>query len=199
MNLINKKYNKYRKQPNRGYRYNCYLAFEGNKTECQYFSGLKLLICHKVNIRIHRRNVSKSAPMDVLKSLKKVIKENPLKKNDMAWILVDRDCWINSQMKPLQHWAQEHNNYGLAVSNPCFEFWLLLHFEDGKSVNNRSDCTRELKRFCPNYNKDIDWLKYKDKITTAIARAKELDCPPVEDWPRKNGTTVYRLVAKLME
>ena len=65
--------------------------------------------------------------------------------------------------------------------------------------DTRSDCARGLKKYCPTYNKDIDWIKYKDKIKIAITRAKELDYLPVIDWPRKNGTTVYRLVTKLTE
>jgi hypothetical protein len=192
------KYLKSRKHPNRDYKINLHLAFEGHKTECQYFSNLKQVVYNKVNIKIHLRSASKSSPIDVLSSITKAIKDRPLKKNDMAWLVVDIDNWPEQEIMKLHQWSVQSHKHGFAVSNPCFEFWLLLHFEDGRSVNSCKDCVRKLKRILPDYDKSVDWSKYKDGITKAITRAKELDTPAVEDWPKKVGTTVYRLVEKLI-
>jgi hypothetical protein len=38
-----------------------------------------------------------------------------------------------------------------------------------------------------------------EMINAAILRSKRRDTPPVKDWPKTNGTTVYRLVKKLLE
>ena len=89
-------------------------------------------------------------------------------------------------------------NYHLAVSNPQFEYWLLLHFENGKKISNGKECVRRLRYYCPNYTKnDIQPHKYEKGIDKAIRRAREKDSPPCKSWPRQNGSTVYLLVEEL--
>jgi hypothetical protein len=61
----------------------------------------------------------------------KYLKEQRLLKTDEAWLAVDKDIWIDSQLQELHQWPQEAQNHGFALSNPSFEYWLLLHFEDG--------------------------------------------------------------------
>jgi hypothetical protein len=86
------------------------------------------------------------------------------------------------------------------LSNPKFEYWLLLHFEDGAGVTSSQDCTARIRRHLPNYNKGIDSRKIsKEQITDAIHRARARDNPACPDWPRNiGGTTVYKLVEKLI-
>jgi len=57
-----------------------------------------------------------------------------LRASDRAWIVVDADSWPEDQLLELHGWSTEDSRYGLAVSNPKFEFWLLLHFEDGNGA-----------------------------------------------------------------
>jgi len=47
---------------------------------------------------------------------------------------VDANSWPEDQLLELHGWSTEDSRYGLAVSNPKFEFWLLLHFEDGNGA-----------------------------------------------------------------
>jgi len=62
------------------------------------------------------------------------------------------------------------------LSNPNFEYWLLLNFEDGKGIANSQECLTRLKRHLPNYKKDIDGKKITlELITKAISRAKQRD------------------------
>jgi hypothetical protein len=97
--------------------------------------------------------------------------------------------------------TQKHHNYGFALSNPKFEYWLLLHFEDGKKVRSSRACIERLKRHVPNYDKGIEPHKYSEEaIKKAIARAEARDTPRCNDWPRKMGcTTVYRLVQGILD
>jgi len=84
------------------------------------------------------------------------------------------------------------------MSNPKFEYWLLLHFEDGSGVRSSGDCSERLKKYLPNYNKGIDIKRITpERILEAIYRAEKRDSPPCMDWPRGVGTTVYRLVKSL--
>jgi len=45
----------------------------------------------------------------------------------------------------------------------------------------------------------IETSKLIPGIPDAIARARRKDTPSCTDWPRCIGTTVYRLVEKLLE
>nr|VFJ70099.1 MAG: RloB-like protein [Candidatus Kentron sp. FW] len=87
------------------------------------------------------------------------------------------------------------------MSNPQFEYWLLLHFEDGTGITNSRQCIDRLKRYLPGYDKGIDARKItREGIDGAIERARRRDNPPRADWPRDVGTTtVYRLVENLRQ
>ena len=102
-------------------------------------------------------------------------------------------------MAQLHAWSQKKKNYGFALSNPKFEYWLLLHFERGTGIGSSRECSDRLKRHLPNYDKSIDTRKFTpDRIKKAIDRAKARDNPPCADWPRTFGnTTVYKLVEKI--
>ena len=128
------------------------------------------------------------------------LKKEALKKSDEAWLVVDKDQWTNGQLAQLNGWSQAANNYGFALSNPKFEYWLLLHFEDGTGIASSQDCSDRLKRHLPDYDKGIDPRKFpRQTIDEAIRRAKQRDNPPCPDWPRSiGGTTVYRLVENIL-
>ena len=53
---------------------------------------------------------------------------------DYFAVVLDRDCGSHSKQL-MQECLDECNqhNYGCFVTNPCFEFWLLLHLCDVKS------------------------------------------------------------------
>lgn len=134
----------------------------------------------------------KSAPAQVFKRMRDYLKEINLRNSDEVWLVVDKDQWTDEQLLQLHEWAGEAGNYGFALSNPKFEFWLLLHFEDGKGVSSSRTCSRRLKLHMPNYDKDISKRNISGTmIEKAVKRAKELDTPACSHWPRSSGTTVY--------
>ena len=175
------------------------IAAEGTKTEPEYFN---LFDNRSSVIRVKCiKGKKKSAPPQVLKRMNKYLKEEELKKGDEAWLVVDNDQWTVEQLQELYDWSKDHKNRGFALSNPKFEFWLLLHFEEGRGLASAKDCSSRLKRHLPEYDKGIKWHVFTTaKIKDAIQRAKDRDNPPCEDWPRKFGnTTVYRLVERIMK
>jgi hypothetical protein len=62
------------------------------------------------------------------------------------------------------------------VSVPCFELWLLLHFEDIKVYLHRNEVAQRLKKYLPHYQKGGvgHWASSKAHIATAQARAASL-------------------------
>ena len=128
------------------------------------------------------------------------LKQKNLENSDEAWLVVDKDQWTDEQLAQLHTWSQSADNYGFALSNPKFEYWLLLHFEDGTNIGSPSECSARLKRHLPDYDKGLDIRKITpDMIEEAIRRAKIRDNPPYVDWPRTFGsTTVYKLVENIL-
>ena len=103
---------------------------------------------------------------------------------------MDKNSWQDDQLVQLHNWAQEKNNYGFALSNPNFEYWLLLHFEKGTKLKSSTNCTDRLKRHIPNYDKQINANKItKENVRNAIRRAILRDNPPCADWPQNLGCT----------
>ena len=122
-----------------------------------------------------------------------------LRESDEAWLVVDKDQWTDEQLLELSEWSGEAQNYGFALSNPKFEFWLLLHFEDGKGISSSQVCSQRLRRHMPNYAKDINKRNIsRAMIEKAVQRARELDASACSQWPHSNGTTVYKLVENII-
>lgn len=178
----------------RRYRKMVVISTEGLVTEPQYFRMFnnETTVLH-VKILKNRG----SGPEKVLKEMKRYLQNESLKKDDKAWIVIDKDRWTDEQLTSLHKWSTTNIQYGLAVSNPKFEYWLLLHFEDGNGLHSSRDCLNRLERYLPEYNKSIQTTKLLPHIFKAIQRAEQKDKPPCADWPRITGTTVYRLVKEL--
>lgn len=174
------------------------IAVEGEKTEPQYFNIFK-----SQRSMIHVKFLSskhKSSAPQVLKKMREYLKQEGLRDEDQAWLVVDKDQNSDEKLLELLRWSNEKENYGFALSNPKFEYWLLLHFEDGSGVSSSRDCSARLKRFLPGYDKSIDVRKITfKKIEEATQRARMRDIPPCPDWPKSVGTTVYRLVEAILE
>ena len=174
------------------------ISVEGSKTEPQYFAifnqpqSIILVKCLK-------RPLTESSPIQVLKRMEGYLRKESLRKTDEAWIVVDKDDWMEDQLRELLQWAKKSENHGFALSNPNFEYWLLLHFEDGKGIANSQECLTRLKRHLPNYKKDIDSKKITlELIAKAISRAKQRDANRTNDLPQMWSTSVYKLVEKII-
>lgn len=181
----------------RPYRKLFLIAAEGAKTEPQYFS---MFNSPHATIQVNCLKCGHdSEPPQVLRRMRTWLKKNDLKDSDEAWLVVDKDQWTDAQLKELLTWSQSKENYGFALSNPKFEYWLLLHFEDGKGVDTSRKCSERLRRYLKNYDKGIDLRKFtQNSISKAVHQAKRRDTPPCTGWPGITGTTVYRLVEKFI-
>ena len=189
---------RFRRPPGtRRYRKLFVIATEGVKTEPQYFAIFndQDSVVHVKCLRSKHHN-----PTEVLKRMENHLRQENLLTSDEAWLVVDKDQWKDEQLMQLHKWSQGADNYGFALSNPRFEYWLLLHFEDGTQIGSSRECATRLKKHLPDYNKNIDIRKITpEMIQDAIRRARVRDNPPCTDWPRKFGsTTVYKLVENIL-
>jgi hypothetical protein len=186
-----------RKLGERRYKRMFVIVAEGTVTEQEYFSLLSDESIVRVRCLKNRRNLP---PNEALKRVRGYIREESLRRTDEAWVVVDRDQWLDEHLTELHRWSQEKANHGFALSNPKFELWLLLHFDDAGGVTTGDECQRRLERYLENYDKHIKASEFtRERILNALARAKRRDNPRCVDWPRNIGTTVYRLVEKILQ
>ena len=124
---------------------------------------------------------------------------------DEVWCVFDIEKPAkNPSFKPAVNKAQS-NNLKLAISNPAFEYWYLLHFrETAQPFANATELMRALKdKDClPNYEKNLNVCDLLFVHTdVAIERADRLlfDHPDAgSDFPNPS-TLVYKLVKKLKD
>jgi len=184
------------------------LAFEGKVTEQLYFDIFKdekkFPNARNLILRMLPWN-SDTSPPKVLKRLKNYLECELPEPPFEAWLVVDRDNWTDQQLALVNRWTRKNpSTQFLALSNPKFEYWLLLHFEEGNDLASSKKCSDRLVK-CPcGYNKNkrtFDVSKITmEKVENAVIRAKKKDRPKCKDWPRTMGnTTVYRLVEKILE
>lgn len=171
-----------------------YIATEGSSTEIEYLMLFDQL--NNVSIKPVKTD-TKSDPNNVLLSMTKRLNEEKPVKPYEAWLIIDVDNRGSSELRPLHNWQAKDKRYGFAVSNPCFELWLLLHFENGRGASSARVCTTRLKKYDKNYNKHINKRMYnRDNVKLAIRHAKQKDTQGASPWPKATGTTVYKLVEK---
>ncbi|MCD6229316.1 MAG: RloB domain-containing protein [Candidatus Diapherotrites archaeon] len=103
-------------------------------------------------------------------------------------------------MKQAHDYA-ESKHIQIALSNPCFELWFILHYDKTQSKISRQEAIQKLKKFINDYkkNKNInDCLE--DKQTTAIENAKFLnqmhkkENTPLNSTESNPSTQVFKLV-----
>lgn len=170
------------------------IAAEGIKTEKMYFDLFRDMGANCIP------GDKKTTATHILRRLQRYLKDNNVIGPFEAWLVLDKDDNDEGKLTQVHQWVQSADNRGMALSNPKFEYWLLLHFEDGDDVGSSQECSDRLKRYLPQYDKGIDSRKVTlDRINHAIRQAKKRDTPPCSDWPRMTGTTVYRLVKKLLK
>ena len=134
-----------------------------------------------------------------LRAMKNYLSAIRLRNSNEAWLVVDRDKWEEEDLAELFAWSEESENYEIALSNPKFEYWLLLHFEKATSGLSSDQCSIRLRSHLPTYEKRLRSAKINpSSIEMAVKRAQKQDSPPCDTWPTTTGTTVYRLVERIL-
>lgn len=129
---------------------------------------------------------------------------------DHQWIVIDRDEErTNIGGHTLENFKQairtaESKGIKVAYSNPCFEIWYLLHFEDPRAYIDREKLEKQLERDYQYTKKELFTLVLNQNLqTTAINNAKKLlsfwkntqgGISPATDNP---STTVHELIKLL--
>lgn len=164
----------------------------GKRTEPDYFRALK---GHLRNPAVQVRLTAKvCAPRDLVEYARKIAPAG-VDEFDEVWCVVDSDEF---DIEPAAALAKELD-VQLAVSNPCFELWLLLHCQDCTApLCNAKGVLRQLTRRVPGYQKNgLRFADFEPGIMDAVRRAECLD-PTGCDHGRDPSSGVWRLVCLIM-
>jgi len=183
------------------------IVCEGEKTEPNYFTELKSAFrLSNANIKICGHG---SGPLRVVKfAIETYQKEQEF---DRVYCVFDRDrhTTYNVAIDKIKRTRLGKGSKIFAIpSVPCFEFWLLLHFEYTTRQFNAPDdgsiCAeviKELRNYLPAYqkgNQDI-FNTIQDKLETAITNARRVEKFHQTSGTDNPSTMVYSLVEDLRD
>ena len=129
--------------------------------------------------------------------------EADAEEQDEKWALLDADHYQEgTHLTSFLSALQQAKNAGIqvAISKPCFEFWLLLHWVDvqvAAEVRGAAEAEALLRKQPGGYNKRKLKAEHypMERVMAATRKARELDGTvaggPI---PKGNTTRVYRLI-----
>lgn len=180
-----------------------YIACDDTHAPRQYFDFFKF---SRIKIIVVPTEDGTSSASHVLHRLRENIR-NP-EEGDEFWMLLDTDHY--TQGAHLQSFTTalseaRRSNIEVALSKPCFEFWLLLHHTDADdiySISNARNTESRLAAELGSYNKtrllsDNFPLTY---VRDACVRAKTRDATVQGgDIPHENTSRVYLIWKSILK
>ncbi|WP_263254341.1 RloB family protein [Saccharopolyspora rosea] len=168
------------------------MACGADRTEKQYLAAL------------HSRYARKAARVDFLTDgvdpltlVRKTARMTELHPRDFdeVWCVVDVDEFdLDSALRL----ARQHG-INVVVSNRCFEYWLILHFENCESAfPTAADVERRLRRHVPHYDKtNVRFCDFEHGVGNAVERAKRR-CAFGEEHRHNPSSGMWRLVEAVL-
>lgn len=91
------------------------------------------------------------------------------------------------------------NDIQLAISNPCFELWLVLHFQDQTAHIARRALSTLLRKYIPKYKKYAPLQLIRAGYEDAVRRAMQIEKRSIEHENEGGNptTSVYRLTERI--
>ena len=180
------------------------------QTEEWYFSKFPV-----ISLSVKCVNLQGQSKMSLVKATQEILEEEGFT-FDEVWCVFDMDVNTNRDFTLFDKSIAKAKSlgYNVAYSNDCFELWLLLHYKDIQSTQNREYYYEQLgKCFKMNYVKNGKKIDFCKKLYTllqeddnsseaqAIVRAEKLYLRQkhLPYHQQKPVTLVYQLVRLLNE
>ncbi|GGU37233.1 hypothetical protein GCM10010178_31790 [Lentzea flava] len=153
------------------------LAVCCGQTEQAYLDGLK-----RLSKPVTLRSIVKvGSPAQLVRHAVK-LREKDRDGFDEYWCVVDVDDFDIDEAVA----EAESTGISLAVSNPCFEVWLILHFADCTAgISGPKAAVERLRKYLPKYAKGaLDFTVLAERVDRAVERAKALGAgnPSSDMW-----------------
>ncbi|MCD8480750.1 MAG: RloB family protein [Candidatus Cloacimonetes bacterium] len=196
---------KYQRKYQERYPGKIFIFTEGSVTEQKYFEKfIEYFKIPQARVEVVDRKSHCSSPKDVLNYVidfqQDIKKQEPvISKYYDYWLIMDTDRWEKNLYQAIDEAFQR--KYGVAVSDPCFEIWYLLHYETALWITQNSPLlitksSINTALHAHNVSGDVskDFLPHTE---SAIQEAETLDANKQKRLPEQPGTRVYLLARKL--
>ena len=187
------------------------IVCEGKATEYGYFEAAR------ISLRFSRELVQvvhpdATDPKSLVLTARALMSGQDWKAGDQAWAVCDGDehrhdeasraNWNDAMQLAAGSAAATSKRVNLAVSNPCFELWYLLHFQEQNAHLDRIAVKVALQRHLPDYEKpNILWEQLAPRRPTAYERAERRQQRILADdaeFCENPSTGVHALVQTLL-
>ena len=177
---------------------------EGTRTEPDYLHALKRQPAVRniaaVDLRVETgqgRTDPRSLVLLAIEARRRAIDTD--EEIDEFWCVFDVE-WPKNHPNLQEAMAlARQNNVEVAVSNPCFELWLILHFQSRSAWLNTDEACRLRGRFDGSSGKGLNATTYMPLVDIAAVRAAALDKRHLNQsarFPHNNPSSgMYRLLA----
>lgn len=179
---------------------------EGSATEPNYLERYKDLFCkNKAAIQIEKND--KTTPIQLVEiavQMKNSVQSRP---DDEFWVVYDRESLVRTPEKTHKEARDraQKNGIHIALSNVCFEVWMLMHFQATCAACNTCDdliSRDDFKKWFPKYEKGSGCTLTREQIETARKNAPRMNARTIAgadrswDVPSKWNpyTNVYELL-----
>ena len=161
-----------------------YFVFCEGDTEVAYIEMLRSF--YRLPIHI----IAKKTLLNITPSLVERCKSAYVQtKNDRTYLMYDLD--VPSMLERLL----KVEGATLLCSNPCFEFWLLLHYADQRTELSSSECVKRLSTYIRQYKKGV--LRADDRLCLLSSQKDAADRAKKLKEYHNPSSTVYRLIDDL--
>ena len=204
-----------RKQTNRASYDRILIVSEGSKTEPLYFKEIKNAhLLQTANVEVHPSELG-TEPIQVVRYAKQLFEKGDIRKRVRAkgfekiFAVFDRDdhrtyfdalTLATALDGKLRNDAKQPVAFKAVVSIPCFELWLLLHYEDIRHPLHRDEVLLRLKNYIPGYDKGAggSFAITRKNLVIANQRARNLAELSTAFDDSEPSTDIVELVALLM-
>lgn len=187
-----------RKKPDLNLKKVILIVCEGEKTEINYFKTLKEFLGLT---SVHIKSSPHPSPTKIIKYAIQQAKE--INEYDEIYCVFDRDTHSDFDIALK---LVDKNHLKAIVSDPCFEFWILLHFvkitPNVSASESPCKALQAHKAFIdnlPNYSKDYDFTSIiVNHLDAAIINAKEINTINLQTR-QTPYTQVVEIIEKLQD
>ncbi len=196
----------FKKQPKRKFVLFC----EGRNTEPSYFDALRASLSNAlieiepipgvgVPNTIADRAAEKAKELGLVKGSRKKLES--FEESDQAWAVFDKD---DHEVERAFDVCRA-NQVGIAFSNPCFEVWLILHYEDFQRPDDQHAVQKHLSTLCaeydPNKGKTPNCHELIPEIEAAEILAERQCQRRIEEGDElgRPSTTVFKLSRQIRQ
>jgi hypothetical protein len=174
------------------------IVCEGKKTEPIYFEDIRKL--YKLSTLRLSIIPNQGAPISIVNRALKEKKHSS--KDDSIWCVFDVEVLSKNPSFSRAVKLARTNNINLAISNPSFEFWFLLHFEKtDRPFSNADEIIEYLKNYMPEYDKGKSvFNELENNTKLAVSNVSNIRNNSVDKWTNfpNPSTSVDILVTEIL-